>query len=175
MDAKSPVSTQVPMEVISGIHEGIGKIKGGAVLRASPGDSALGQFLALCPAGVRDYFDAHPELRKQVEQLVDPGIRIQQAPAASDPGDGAEIVGGPMGCWGCKAGAWTALVVALAGVIVVSQGALVAPLIAMDVGLIPVFAAIFGISNTAMTTIVAIAGLTLGGLVEAGCKEAGCC
>jgi hypothetical protein len=52
---------------------------------------------------------------------------------------------------------------------------LVAPIIAMDVGPIPVFAAIFGISDTAMATIAGAAGLTLGGLIEAGCKQAGCC
>jgi hypothetical protein len=160
------------MELIAGIHSGIEKAKGGLVLTGAPGDSAYAQFLAHCPASVREYFDAHPELWTQVERLVESSVGVQEAPG---PVAGGEVVGSALGCWGCKTGAWAGIVIVLAGVIVVSQGAMVAPLIAMDAGLIPVFAAIFGISDMAMTTIVAGAGLTLGGLVEAGCKTAGCC
>jgi len=170
MDTGQVRSTQVPMNVLRDIQKTVGNAGKSPKLMAAAGAS-FGEFLAICPDSVKAYFNAHPELKANVDRLTAEAAAID----APKPGKGIVLKSGGLQCWACKTGAWAGIVIALAGVIVVTQGAAVAPLIAMDAGLIAVFAAIFGISDAAMATIAGAAGITLAGLVTAGCESAGCC
>jgi hypothetical protein len=164
-------SARIPMNVLRDIQMGVSNVGTAPGVLAASGGTHLDRFLAYCSDSTRQYFREHPDQKALVDKLTGETIVID------DPKSGANplLKSGGMKCWACRTGAWAGIVVALAGVIAVTQGAAVAPLIAMDVGLIPVFAAIFGISDAAMATIAGAAGMTLGGLVIAGCEAAGCC
>lgn len=69
----------------------------------------------------------------------------------------------------CQVGLWAAVVVALAGVIALTQGAAIAPLIALDAGLLTVLAAITGLSEGAIAALAAGGTFTLGQLIDAAC------
>lgn len=74
--------------------------------------------------------------------------------------------------WGsafCKIGLWAAIVLAVGAAIAVSQGAAIAPLIALDAGLVPVLAAITGLSQGWIYAAAAAGGLTFGSLIDAAC------
>jgi len=74
--------------------------------------------------------------------------------------------------WGsafCQIGLWTAIVLALGAAIAVSQGALIAPLIAVDAGIIPVLAAITGLSENMIIGMAGAGGFTFKKLIDAAC------
>ncbi len=79
------------------------------------------------------------------------------------------LMGASWGSTWCEIGLWTAIVLALGAAIAFSQGAAIAPLIAMDAGILPVLAAITGLSEGAIAAMAAAGGFTFGKLIEAAC------
>jgi len=69
----------------------------------------------------------------------------------------------------CKIGLWSAIVLALGAAIAVTQGAAIAPLIAVDAGIVPVLAAITGLSEGWIAAAAAAGGFTFGSLIDAAC------
>jgi hypothetical protein len=70
----------------------------------------------------------------------------------------------------CEILLWTAIVLAIGALIAISQGALIAPLIALEAGIVPVLAAITGLTEGWITAAVAAGGFTFGKLISAACS-----
>ena len=129
-------------------------------LKTSPIDA----FLANAPAELRDSF---PEAKKAQANAVLNDVDVVKSDVAQAVKDD-EARG-----WGstfCQIGLWAAIVAAIGGAIAISQGAAIAPLLAMDAGLLPVLAAITGLSEGAISALAAGGGLTFSKLIDAACE-----
>jgi len=81
-----------------------------------------------------------------------------------------ELLGAGWGKAFCEIGLWSAIVLALGAAIAISQGALIAPLITVDAGIVPVLAAITGLSQNWILAMAAAGGFTFGKLIDAACS-----
>ncbi len=117
--------------------------------------------LSYAPATLQAKFSE--ETKEQINQIV------QQTQETLDQSE--EMVGGGFCKAGCTIGMWAAIVAAVGAAIAVSQGAAIAPLIAMDAGLLTVLAAITGLSEGAIAALSAAGGLTFGSLIDAACEN----
>ncbi len=104
----------------------------------------------------------------------EPVARMQSALLVAPKGDqgaalNSALTGATWGSTWCEIGLWTAIVFVLGAAIAFSQGAAIAPLIALDAGIIPVLAAITGLSEATIAAMSAAGGFTFGKLIEAAC------
>jgi hypothetical protein len=102
----------------------------------------------------------------------EPIAQMQNALLAAPSGDQPAALSDVQMSWGstlCEIGLWSAIVLALGAAIAFSQGAAIAPLIALDAGIIPVLAAITGLSEATIAAMGAAGGFTFAKLIEAAC------
>lgn len=141
-------------------------------LRADP----MAEILAHAPSGLRNAMDSahvakanailtNDESQYEITRALN-NARYQLAQAkAGHPV--AEGIGKAL----CEIGLWAAIVAAVGAAIAVTQGAAIAPLIAVDAGLVSVLAAITGLSANWITATAAAGGLTFGILIREACAS----
>jgi hypothetical protein len=135
----------------------------------------VNEFLKYAPAQFQaSLSEQQKEAANAALLSAEPVGRVQAVLRTSPDGTKAELLSDTMmdASWGsawCEIGLWTAIVVALGAAIAVSQGAAIAPLIALDAGILPVLAAITGLSEGAIAAMAAAGGFTFGKLIEAAC------
>lgn len=126
-----------------------------AAFKTSPIDA----FLEYAPAELRTSFPA--SLKPRVNDILRTTEVTQPAQEGDNRGWGSAL---------CKIGLWAAIVAALAGAIALSQGAAIAPLIALDAGILPVLAAITGLSEGVIAGLAAGGTFTFAELIDAACE-----
>ncbi|MFY0583643.1 hypothetical protein ACN28S_63455 [Cystobacter fuscus] len=125
-------------------------------LNSSPMDA----FLSCAPEELRANYPA--SLKAQANTI------LQEIEVVKSPQDAVRGFQG--GIQLCKIGMWTALVTALGAFIAITQGALIAPLLALDAGILTVLAAITGLSEGAIAAMGTVATFTFSNLVDAVCN-----
>jgi hypothetical protein len=140
-----------------------------SVLR-SYAKAPMDTFLAGAPADLRAVFTDEHRRRLDEILLSDAQSKLMLTNAQAQPTD---LLGSSWGSTWCQIGTWAAIVAAVGGAIAISQGALVAPLIAASEGiLLPVLAAITGLTEGTISTLAVGAGFTLGVLIQTACDQA---
>jgi len=130
-------------------------------------NSPVETFLEHAPDNIQKLFS--PDFRKMIDEIIrsDPDYLQKLADAQIQERD---LFGDGWGKVFCEIGLWTAIVAAIGGAIAISQGSLLAPIIATSDGiLLPVLAAITGLSEGTIGTLAAGGGFTLGKLIDAAC------
>ena len=138
-------------------------------------DDPMGTFLSYAPDDYRSSFSA--EFIQEANEILKPIIDEELTKLTCDLKN-RKIEGLPTGvlkCWICQIGIWAAIVIIIGAIIAISQGSLIAPLLALQVGIIPVLVAITGIPEAIVATTCTIAGATFGTVIRGLCKAMRAC
>jgi hypothetical protein len=109
-------------------------------------------------------------LRTQLNQVILADPRYAQKLAAAQAQLSSGNLGDGWASFWCQTAYWAAIVAAIGALIAISQGALIAPLIALQDGILLVtLAAITGLSEGTITTLAAAGGFTLEMLIATAC------
>lgn len=145
-------------------------------VRRKVDEDPVNTFLSFTSNDFQNLFtESHKE---QLKELI-PATRVSAAPSElEDLGIVVFAAGsfwGGVGCYACEVTLNAGIVGLFGAAFALTAGAAVAPLIAVEAGLVPVLAAMTGLSETAVGGILGVGGLTIGGLVAGLCSKMGAC
>ena len=132
-------------------------------------EDPMGEFLKYAPENYRESFSE--DFLSRANEILKHLVNNKLSMLRSNTSLGASW----WKCTICQVGMWASLVIILGAAIAISQGALVAPILALDVGLGVVLAAITGLSEGAILALAGGAGLTFGILISELCKALNAC